>query len=242
LTAGHLIAEREKRDTGNPGPTFLPTARYEALEVIVAKLRLLPRDEKFFELFEKAAGIVLAGAETLLQMLNDFDNADLYRKKIGDLEHEGDAVIHAVVDKLNRTFVTPFDQEDIRAIASRLDDIIDYIQAAAERLVLYQVKGPYLDSMELASVLVETVRQVQAVVSMLRDLGQRRAILERCIEINRLENSGDRLYREALGRLFADGNLLELIRWKEIIEQIEQAVDECEDLADIIESVVVKHA
>lgn len=208
----------------------------------MSKLRLLPRDEQFFDLFEKAAGVVLAGAETLLQMLNDFDNADIYRKKIGDLEHEGDAVIHAVMDKLNRSFVTPFDHEDIRAIASRLDDIIDYTQAAAERLVLYQVKAPYLDSTELAGVLVQTVRQVQIVVSLLRDLGQRRVILEHCIEINRLENSGDKLYREALGRLFADGDVLELIRWKEIFEQIEQAVDECEDLADVIESLVVKNA
>lgn len=208
----------------------------------MARLRLLPRDEKFFELFEKASGVVLAGAETLLRMLNDFENADQYRKQIGDLEHEGDAVIHAVMDKLNRTFVTPFDHEDIRAIASRLDDIIDFTQAAAERLVLYRVKAPYPDSVELASVLVQTVRQVDAVVGMLRDLSQRRPIIENCIEINRLENSGDRLYREALGRLFADGNLLELIRWKEIFEQIEQAIDECEDLADVIESIVVKHA
>jgi len=208
----------------------------------VARLRLLPRDEKFFELFEKASGVVLAGAETLLQMLNDFENAEQYRKRIGDLEHEGDAVIHAVMDKLNRTFVTPFDHEDIRAIASRLDDIIDFTQAAAERLMLYQIKAPYPDSVELAGVLVQTVRQVQVVVGMLRDLGQRRLIIEHCIEINRLENSGDKLYREALGRLFEEGDLLELIRWKEIFEQIEQAVDQCEDLADVIESIVVKHA
>lgn len=208
----------------------------------MAKLRLLPRDEKFFELFEKAAEVVFAGAETLQQMLSDFDNAEVYRKKIGDLEHEGDAVIHAVMDKLNRTFVTPFDQEDIRAIASRLDDIIDFTLAAAERLVLYQVKEPYPDSVELAGVLVKTVRQVQAAVGMLRDLGQRRSILEVCIEINRLENAGDKLYREALGRLFCEGNVIELLRWKEIFEQIEQAVDQCEDLADVIESVVVKHA
>lgn len=208
----------------------------------MAKFRLLPRDEKFFELFEKASGVVLAGAETLLQMLNDFDNAELYRKRIGDLEHEGDAVIHTVMDKLNRTFVTPFDQEDIRAIACRLDDIIDYTQAAAERLVLYRVVTPLPASIHLAEVLVQTVREVQHVVGMLRDLCDHRKILERCIEINRLENAGDRVYREALGNLFGEGDLLELMRWKEIFEQIEQALDQCEDLADVIESVVVKHA
>ena len=174
----------------------------------MAKFRLMTRDERFFELFEKASVIILAGAEALLAMLNDFEHADTYRKKIGDLEHEGDAVIHAVMDKLNRTFVTPFDQEDIRAIAGRMDDIIDYTQAASERLVLYQVKESYPDSVELAGVLVQTVREVQSLVGMLRDLSKRRTILERCIEIHRLENSGDKLYREALGRLFADGNLL----------------------------------
>jgi len=208
----------------------------------VAKLRLLPRDERFFDLFEKAAGVVLAGAETLMQMLNDFDNAEQYRKRIGDLEHEGDAVIHAVMDKLNRAFVTPFDQEDIRAIASRLDDIIDFTQAAAERLLLYRVKQPYPASIELTGVLVQTVQQVQLVVGLLRDLSNRRAIVEGCIEINRLENAGDHIYRAALGQLFEDGDLLELMRWKEIIEQIEQSIDQCEDLADVIESVVVKHA
>ena len=208
----------------------------------MVKLRLLPRDERFFDLFEKASGVVLAGAETMLQMLNDFENAEQYRQRIGDLEHEGDAVIHEVMDKLNRTFVTPFDQEDIRAIASRLDDIIDFTQAAAERLVLYRVTAPIPASIELATVLLHTVQEVQKVIAMMRDLGDHRKIVEHCIEINRLENAGDKIYREALGRLFQDGDLLELMRWKEIIEQIEQAIDQCEDLADVIESVVVKHA
>lgn len=206
------------------------------------KLRLLPRDEQFFDLFEQATVILLSGAETLLQMLNDFDHAETYRVKIADLEHQGDAVIHKVMDKLNRTFVTPLDPEDIRALASRLDDIIDYTQAAAERLVLYHVEKPSQASIDLVTVLVQTVTEVKAVVGMLREMSPHRGILEKCIEINRLENAGDKIYRETLGRLFRDGDLLELMRWKEIIEQIEQAIDQCEDLADIIESIVVKHA
>lgn len=208
----------------------------------MARLRLLPRDERFFELFEQATGIVIAGADTLQLMLTDFSQAEVYRQKIADLEHAGDSVIHEVMDKLNRTFVTPFDPEDIRAIASRLDDVLDFVQAASERLILYHVQEPLPASRELCDVLVTTVREVQIVIHLLRDLGKRRTILEHCIEINRLENVGDKIYREVLGNLFKEGNPMELIRWKEIFDQVEQAIDQCEDLADVIESIVLKHA
>lgn len=208
----------------------------------MARLRFLPRDERFFELFEKATDVVVAGADTLQKMLEDFGQAEVYRQKIADLEHEGDSVIHEVMDKLNRTFVTPLDPEDIRAIASRLDDVIDFTQAAAERLVLYHVSEPLPVSRELCKVLCQITREVQIVVALLRDFSQRRAILEHCIEINRLENSGDKVYREALSVLFRNGDPMELMRWKEIFDQIEQAIDQCEDLADVIESIVVKHA
>lgn len=208
----------------------------------MARLRLLPRDERFFELFEQATGIIVAGAETLQQMLDDFGQAEMYRKKIHDLEHDGDSVIHEVVDKLNRTFVTPLDPEDIRALANHLDDVIDYTQAAAERLVLYHVSEPLPASRDLAKVLVTAAKELQSVVVLLRNCRQRREILEHCIEINRLENAGDKVYREALGNLFRQGDPMELMRWKEIFEQIEQAIDQCEDLADVIESIVVKHA
>lgn len=208
----------------------------------MAKLRLIPRDEQFFSLFEQATDIAVAGAETLQLMLADLPKAEEYRLKIADIEHAGDSVIHAVMEKLNRTFVTPIDPEDISAIASRLDDIIDFTQAAAERIVLYDVTKIHPGSVELAAVLMQTVKVVKECVALLRDMSQRKAILQHCIEINRLENAGDRVYREALGNLFRAGDLLELMRWKEIFEQIEQAIDECEDLADVIESVIVKHA
>lgn len=221
-------------------PNDYPDARKKIR--IVVKLRLLPRDERFFELFEQAVSIASASAQTLNTMLQDPDNAETYRKQIADLEHAGDSLFHEVMDKLNRTFVTPFDSEDIRAIASRLDDIIDFTQAAAERLVLYHVKQSLPSSQKLASVLVTVVDETQTVIRMLRDLGQRREIFEHCIEINRLENVGDKIYREMLGTLFVEGNPMELIRWKEIIDQIEQAIDLCEELTDTIESIVTKHA
>ena len=208
----------------------------------MARIRIMPRDERFFDLFEQAAAIGVTGAETLRRMLEDLNHAEQYRQDIADLEHSGDAVIHEVIDKLNRMFVTPLDPEDIRALASRLDDIIDFTQAAAERLVLYNVTTPHAASLTLTDELIATTREVQLVVGMLRDLSQRRRIIEHCIEINRLENAGDKIYREALGNLFRSGDLIELIRWKEVYEEIEQAIDECEDLADVIESVVVKYA
>ena len=208
----------------------------------MARFRLLPRDERFFELFELATDVVVDGAQSLQQMLEHFDQADAYRQKIADIEHKGDSIIHDVVDKLNRTFVTPIDAEDIRAIANCLDDIIDFTQAAAERLVLYHVCEPCDACLDLTKVLVQATGEVKLVVALLRDFDQRKAIITHCIEINRLENAGDRIYREALGNLFRQGDMMELMRWKEIFEQIEQAIDKCEDLADVIESVVVKHA
>ncbi|MHB9130640.1 MAG: DUF47 domain-containing protein [Armatimonadota bacterium] len=208
----------------------------------MARFRLLPRDERFFDLFEQATDVIVAGAETLQRMLEDIGNAETYRKTIADLEHTGDSIIHDVIDKLNRTFVTPLDPEDIRLIASRLDDVIDFTQAAAERLVLYRVTEHNDDALALTKVLVQTTKEVQRVVKLLRTISERRQILDLCIEINRLENTGDRIYRESLGSLFSRGDVLELMRWKEIYEQIEQGIDECEDLADAIESIVVKHA
>lgn len=208
----------------------------------MAWLRLLPRDERFFDLFDKATAIGVDGTTTLHRMLQDFAQAETYRAKITELEHAGDSIIHETMDKLNRTFVTPLDPEDIRLIASLLDDIIDFTQAAAERLLLYQVTTPHPAAIDLAAILVKTALAVQKAVGMLRDLSQRPEILRVCIEINSLENAGDKIYREALGSLFRQGDLMELIRWKEIFEQIEQAIDQCEDLADAIESIIVKHA
>ncbi len=203
---------------------------------------LLARDLRFFELFEQAADFTISGAVGLQQMLADIGHAEAHRQAIADIEHKGDSVIHEVMDKLNRTFVTPLDPEDIRAIASRLDDIIDYTQAAAERIVLYQVTQAHAGAIALAEILVKITGEVKSVLAKLRDMKKRKEILEICIEINRLENAADHVNREALGNLFRDGNVMEIIRWKEIFEQIEQAIDQCEDLADVIESVIVKYA
>ena len=203
---------------------------------------IISKDESFFLFFEEASIVAVKACGVLQQMLDDIDNAEQYRAEIADLEHHGDQIIHKVMDKLNRAFITPLDAEDIRALSSRQDDIIDMIQAAAERIVLYRVKEATPASKELAKILYASVVEVNDVVTLLKSFKNKHSIVEKCIEINRLENAGDKVYREALGTLFANGDLMELIRWKEIYEQIEQAMDECEDLADIIESIVVKHS
>ena len=208
----------------------------------MARFNLLPRDDEFFTLYEEATSVLIQGADTLVAMLGDLAHAETYRKTIGDLEHAGDAIIHRVMEKVNKTFITPLDQEDIRAIASLLDNVIDYTQAAAERIVLYNATEENPDALALAKVLAQTTRNVQRLMAMLRDLSNQKAVLDCCIEINRLENTGDKTYREGMGRLFRAGDIMELLRWKEILEQIEQAIDECEDLADAVEGLVVKHA
>ncbi|HEX2951199.1 MAG TPA: DUF47 family protein [Armatimonadota bacterium] len=208
----------------------------------MAQFRLIPRDERFFELFEQAADLAVAGAETLQKLLQDLDDVEQYRQTMADIEHAGDKVIHEAMEKLNRTFITPLDPEDIRAIANRLDDIVDSIHAAVERVVLCRIIYPNPGASDLTSILVQATREVKAVMVNIRDLSQRDLIAQRCIEINRLENAADQRYRETLGKLFVNGDLMELLRWKEIIEHIEHAANHCEALADIIEFTVVKHS
>ena len=207
----------------------------------MARFRLLPRDERFFDLFELAADEAIRGADTLQQLLNDMPNFESYRRKMTDIEHAADKINHEAMDKLNRTFITPIDPEDIRVTACRLDDIIDCTHAAVERIVLYRVTVPHPAALELTEVLVQATTEVKAMVAGMRDFSNRAEILLHCIEINRLENVGDGIYREALGSLYLEDDLRELIRWKEIFDQIEQAIDQCEDLADSLELTLTKH-
>ncbi|MHB9129575.1 MAG: DUF47 domain-containing protein [Armatimonadota bacterium] len=208
----------------------------------MARLRLLPRDERFFTLFDDAANYAVEGVDTLQKLLADIEHIEAYRKQMSDIEHAADKVNHEAMDKINRTFVTPIDPEDIRAISNGLDDIIDSTMAAVERFAMYRVKKTHPGAYAMADVLLKAVIAGKAAVGGLGDLRQRKEILTHCIEINRLENDGDRIYREALGGLFDQGDMLQLLCWKEIFEHIEQAIDYCEDLADAISVVITKHS
>jgi hypothetical protein len=205
------------------------------------RLRLVPREERFFDLFEQAAKNVAAGADLLVELVKDYSHAEELRRQIEEVEHEGDITTHEIADRLNHTFITPFDHEDIQALAGRLDDILDNIEATADRMYLYEAGQPAPEMTHLVAVLAETTKMVERAVGGLRDLKNARRILDYCIEIHRLENVGDEDSRLALAKLFRGSDALYALKWKEIYDHVEDAIDKCEDVAAIVESIVVKH-
>jgi len=206
------------------------------------RLRIFPRSEQFFDLFDAAATNVLQGARYLHQMVEHFDRAEELQKRIEETEHEGDITTHEILERLNVTFVTPIDAEDIRQLASTLDDVLDYIEATSDRMILYDVAAPSPYMADLVRILELAAAEVVKGVAGLHDLKRPRRLLDHCIEINRLENDGDRVSRRALAELFKTATPMDAIKWKEIYEHVEVAIDKCEDIANIIESVVVKYA
>ncbi len=201
---------------------------------------ILPREQSFFEMFVEQAENIQAGAKALVEMLSSDDDLPARAAGIKAIEHTGDEITHALLVRLNQTFVTPFDREDIHKLSSTIDDVLDLIDAAAARLVIYRVDRIRPGVADLAKVLNEATAQVVAAV---RVLDKHDHILDYCIEINRLENESDRLCRTLIARLFdEEKDPVQIIKWKEIIEVIETAVDKCEDVANVIESVTLKSA
>lgn len=206
-------------------------------------LPFIPREEKFFDLFEKSARNTVKAARGLKDMLDNWENVDIKVAEITELEHEGDSITHQIAAMLHRTFVTPFDREDIAALAHRMDDIIDFIHAAADALYIYKIDTPTQRSRELADVIVKAAMEVEKVVPLLRRRSDLKKIPEHCVELNRLENAADKIYRSALGELFDDDkDTAEIIKWREIYEHMESATDRCEDVANVLEGVALKHA
>jgi predicted phosphate transport protein (TIGR00153 family) len=202
--------------------------------------RLMPREDNFFEMFVALADNCHQGAQVLVEMFQKDDGADKYAERIKDIEHAGDNLTHTLLTRLNQTFVTPFDREDIQALSSRIDDVLDLVDAAASRMVTYKIPHARPGVADLAQILYEATRQVVVVVGA---LNKHDAVLEKCIEINRLENEADRLSRILIARLFdEEKDPVQIIKWKEIIEVIEAAVDKCEDVANVIETVTLKNA
>jgi len=205
------------------------------------KLRLMPKEERFFELFAEAAQNVVKGAELLLALVEHPERAAELSRKIEEVEHEGDITTHEIADRLNRTFITPFDHEDIHELAGRLDDVLDNIEATADRMVLYEAGPAGPEMVNLVKVLADATVVMQKAVIGLSDMKNARRILDYCIEIHRLENVGDEDSRLALARLFKNSDAIRALKWKEIYDHVEDALDKCEDVASIVESIVVKH-
>jgi hypothetical protein len=203
-------------------------------------VRLVPRDTKFFDLFTEMAENIVEGAKLLKAILEDFENVEARVQKLHDIEHKGDDLTHSVLVKLHQTFITPFDREDIHALASAMDDVLDYMHAAGERLVMYKILQAPSQAIDLAGVIVRQATELQKAVTA---LDKHDFVLERCVEINRLENEADTLSRTALAALFErEKDPISLIKQKELIEVLETATDKAEDAANILESVVLKSA
>ncbi len=203
---------------------------------------LLPKDTSFFDLFDQLAAKVLEAARALEDMLERWDNLEVRARQMKDLEHECDAITHRTLDKLNMTFITPLEREDIHELVSRLDDIVDHIDSTASRLVIYGVKKPTDEARLLSQVLTRTCIEVQKAVAGLRNLKDPAQLSRTSVEINRLENESDDILRLALKRLFErENDVLEIIKLKEIYEKLESAVDRCEDVANVIQTVVLRH-
>ena len=199
-----------------------------------------PRDRVYFELFEEAGQNVLQASDLLDRLLSNYPDSKELAREILVCEHEGDRITHDIIDRLNHTFVTPIDREDILALASALDDIVDYTEEVADYLGLYKIEAPMDQSIKLAQVLKAACRQIAEAVPRLRGFHD---ISHYTVEINRLENEGDRVYRQTVARLFSgDYKAMDVLKWKDLVDQLEAAIDGCEDVANTIESIVVKHA
>jgi predicted phosphate transport protein (TIGR00153 family) len=202
---------------------------------------IAPRDREFFDLFEEAAGNIARAADLLDQMMRSFPDrsADLARD-ILICEQEGDRITHDIIRRLNETFVTPIDREDIYSLASALDDVVDYTEEAADYLGLYKIEAPMEQAQRLAHILLESTRQIAEAMPRLRGF---RDISHYTVEINRLENDGDRVTREAVASLFDNGiDPMVVIRWKDIFERLEAAIDSTERVANILEGITIKNA
>jgi len=203
----------------------------------------IPREEKFFDLFQDSARNVVIAAHRLKEMVDTWERVEEMTGEITELEHKGDTITHEIIARVHRTFVTPFDREDIVQLAHSLDDIIDFIHAAADSMLLYKVDRPGKRAQELADIIVQSTEEVEKVMPRLRKRIVLSQVLKRCVEINRLENVADRVYRSAMAELFADStDMAEIIKWREIYAHMESATDRCEDVADVLEGVALKHA
>jgi hypothetical protein len=215
------------------------TATHFPTEALV-KFLLFPRDEDFFTLFVRQGKLVSQGCITLHEMVTHYDARDEYARKLKEVEHQGDLVTHEVFERLNRTFVTPLEREDIHQLASGLDDVLDSVEAIGSRLVMFKIEATTPVTEQLTQILVDCGVQIEKAVANLKDF---KNLMAFTIEINRLENEADLISREAVADLFGGTHdLLDVLRWKEIYGRLESAADQCEDVANTIESIVIKNS
>ena len=205
-------------------------------------VRLLPRETKFLDLFAEIANNVVEGARALTDLLENYNYEQMPTAvaHITEIEHRGDGMTHSILIKLNQTFITPFDREDIHLLASSLDDVLDFIFSASDRLLNYKITQPSPSAKILARIILKQTEELATAVTL---LGKNSQLLRHCVEVNRLENEADKVSREAIGRLFdGDYDPITLIKLKELLQALEEASDKAEDVADVLETIVLKSA
>lgn len=204
------------------------------------RLRFIPREKIFFQQFRDAAQNLLECARAFKEMVDDFSDPRVAHKRIVDLEHRGDDITHGIMRALNTTFVTPIDREDIHLLASGIDDVVDLIEAAADVLILHNVEKPTEQVRQQAEVLLRASESVGAGI---RGLERFKGLEEYWIAVHRIEHEGDKIYRRTVADLFnGEHKAMEVLKWKEIYDQVEAAIDGCEKIATTLESIVLKHA
>jgi predicted phosphate transport protein (TIGR00153 family) len=205
--------------------------------------RFLPRETSFFDFFERHAAKTVEGVKEFVALASGEMDVVAGAKRIKQIEHETDVITHHCVEALHKTFITPIERDDIHRLITRMDDIMDYVEAAAERMALYELTTMTAEVKAMATVLLRATEEIQRALRGLRDLQNGEAIIRSCIEINRMENEADDILRATVAKLFKDErDPITVIKWKEIYENLENATDRCEDVANIIEGVVLEHA
>jgi uncharacterized protein len=202
--------------------------------------RIIPKDTSFFDMFAAMSNNLIDAARALVDLFADYRDVDAKIEEIRRIEHLGDEMTHSIMRKLNQTFITPFDREDIHTLASSLDDVVDFINAACARILMYRITDPPSEAGTLARLILAQAEELGKAVS---NLQKSELVLARCVEINRLENEADQVSRVAIARLFEhETNPITLIKIKELLEFLETATDKAEDVADVLETVVLKNA
>lgn len=209
----------------------------------MVRLSIVPREKAFFAFFEQSAQTAVRAAQQLRDMVHVWENVKERVAVIADLEHQGDAITHQTIARLHRTFVTPLDREDIILLANSLDEVTDFIHSSADAMLVFKIERPTDRARELAGIIVQAVAELERAVSQMGNRIDRKQLITHCIEINRLENLADSVYRSAKAELFADStDYPNLIRWREIYENMESVMDKCEDVANVLEGVALKYA
>ena len=205
-------------------------------------MRLIPREEKFFDLFEELINKIEEGGELFLDMVQHYEDSESKIIKLKELEHEADVITRKTYEKMHKTFLTPIDRGDISDLVNKMDDILDMIASCATRMSLYKIKEPTREIIDQSLILNKAIKKLKMIIYAMRNMKNAKMIIDNCVEIHTLENEGDVVMRMTMARLFErEKDPIELIKWKEIFERIEESIDICEDVSNVVEGIVLKY-